>query len=348
MSVDKRGGYVIGEVDMSVSGDPYAQPLDEDSGPQTVRILPEDEDVETKLMDPDDPDLRPLQRGTLYTPALQAQSYGSGQAYVPYDPSAPQQQLQAPASSQPRQIAIEPIEPEGGRLAKRGGGDAPPASGGPVIIKKGPSTCAIVTGIVALLLFSCALLGYAGLNEGFSRLFGWIPNPFQAPKTVIDTSRPTVIESIRQQFKIVSVEYHMEKIVIGTSTGVLPDWLVRDRLVLIAVGEVQAGVDLGKLKDGDIRVVSDTVRIKLPPAEILGQHLDEEQTQVFERDMTLITRADPNLESQVRQEAVVQMVAGAKENGILEKARVNAEHDLRLFLTALGYKNVIFEPSESP
>ena len=125
---------------MTAPSDPSTQPGLGDSGPDTVRILPEDEeDAATRLMDPDDPDFRPLQKGTLYTPAPQVASTSAGQGYVPYDPSP----LSVQSSSQPRQMAIETVDGEAGRLARSDAG--PPAVSQPVIIKKGPSTCALVT-----------------------------------------------------------------------------------------------------------------------------------------------------------------------------------------------------------
>jgi hypothetical protein len=328
---------------MSAQSDPYLQQagvdLDDDPGPATVRILPEDEvpEAATRMMSPDDPDYRPLQPGTLYTPAPQsAQSYD--QPHLHYD-HTPMQSSLVPAG---RQLAVDTVEPEARGLQR--GGDWPPPPGGsqPIIIKKGPSTCALLAGIAAFLLVSCAVLAYAGVSEGFDKLFGWIPNPFQEPKTVLDTSRPTIIESIKSVSELSTVKYQMEKIVVGTSTGVLPDWLVSDKLVLIAYGEVSAGIDLSEIKPEDIVVQSDTVRIRLPAPKIIYSKIDNGKTQVFERDTTIFTRADPNLETAVRAEAERQMVAGALENGILKQAQTNTELVLRELLEGLGYTNIRF------
>src|SRR5688572_8122597 len=334
---------------MSLRGDPSTQPVRGDSGPETVRILGEDEASETQdttLIDPDDPDYQPLQKGTLYTPAPQMASQGAGQGYVPYDPSP----LEVQSQAQPRQLAIEAVDGEERQLAKSRSGGAPPAAGQPVIIKKGPSTCAVVSGIAAFLLLSCGLLAFAGISDGISKLFGWIPNPFQEPKRVIDVSRPTIIESIKGVSDLATVKYQMEKIVVGTSTGVLPEWLVSDKLVLIAYGEVVAGIDLSGITEDDITthdenstVPTDTVRIKLPPPKIIYSKIDNGKTQVFQRDTTIFTRADPNLETAVRTEAERQMVDGAVENGILKHAQTNTETVLRSLLTGLGYKQIEFE-----
>jgi hypothetical protein len=326
---------------MSSQGDPSTQPVGDDSGPETVRILGDDEEgAATRLMDPEDPDYRPLQKGTLYTPAPQPVSQGASQGYVPpYD----QTPLQVQSQAQPRQLAIEAVDAEERQLSRSGSGGAPSSAGQPVIIKKGPSTCAIVSGIAAFMLLSCALLAYAGISDGISKLFGWIPNPFQAPKTVIDTSRPTIIESIKGVSDLATVKYQMEKIVVGTSTGILPDWLVSDKLVLIAYGEVVAGIDLSQITAEDITVQTDTVKIKLPPPKIIYSKIDNGKTQVFQRDTTIFTRADPNLETAVRAEAERQMVDGAVENGILKQAQTNTESVLRSLLTGLGYKEIEFE-----
>jgi hypothetical protein len=91
-------------------------------------------------------------------------------------------------------------------------------------------------------------------------------------------------------------------------------------------------------------VVSDTVTIRLPAAEIFSKYLDNERSQVYSRDTGVFTKADPNLETQVRQKAEQDILNQAIEDGILTKAQQNAETTMRTLLHGLHYDKVTFLP----
>jgi hypothetical protein len=59
-----------------------------------------------------------------------------------------------------------------------------------------------------------------------------------------------------------------------------------EKVIVIATGNVEAGVDLGDIHKGDVSVDGDTVTIDLPEAEILSASLDEETTRVYDRDLS--------------------------------------------------------------
>jgi hypothetical protein len=217
-----------------------------------------------------------------------------------------------------------------------------------VQIRRGPSSCAIVSATLGLLVLACALLAFVTLREGMDglgKLTGLMPsfNIMTTPTVTIDTSRPTVIDRVRALGRLETVEYHMEKVVSGKSSGPLPDFLTGDKILLVAYGEVTAGVDLSKLEPEDIAVVSDTVTIRLPEPELLHSTLDNSRTYVYDRETGLFSKPDPDLETQVRQAAEQQIEQAALEDGILGKARANAEEVLRTLITGLGYKEVKFE-----
>ena len=83
--------------------------------------------------------------------------------------------------------------------------------------------------------------------------------------------------------------------------------------------------------------------IKLPKSEVLQSKLDNDKTYVYDRQTGLFSKPDPNLESQIRQAAEEEIVKAATEDGILVKARENAQQTLRTLLKGLGYENVQFE-----
>jgi hypothetical protein len=108
------------------------------------------------------------------------------------------------------------------------------------------------------------------------------------------------------------------------------------------VGEVEAGVDLANLGPDDVEVDGEKVTIRLPEPEILSSSLDEEKTAVYDRDKWFFLRTDDALVEEARREAETEITTTARENGILDYAKSNAEDGLRAFVTTLGFDEVEF------
>jgi hypothetical protein len=159
--------------------------------------------------------------------------------------------------------------------------------------------------------------------------------------TTLDTSAPAVIERIRKLSRLETVIYSVDKIVEGErSSALLPNFLMGDKLLLVAHGEVIAGVDLSQLKDGDVSVQGDTVRIHLPAAQVLTSRIDNQRSRVYSRITGLLVPADPDLESVVRQAAEQQITEAAIADGILDKASQNARASVTTLLYGLGFHTV--------
>jgi Protein of unknown function (DUF4230) len=159
----------------------------------------------------------------------------------------------------------------------------------------------------------------------------------------IDTSRPTVIRQIQQLQRLDTVVFNMDKIVSGGwESRYLPTFLAGERLLLVVGGEATAGVDLGRIAAANIIVSGQTIRMKIPDAEIFATRVDNERTRVYSRDTGLFTRVDPNLESDVRREAERQIRQAALDNGILRVAAANARTTLTSFLRGLGFEQPEF------
>jgi len=194
--------------------------------------------------------------------------------------------------------------------------------------------------ILALLLG--ALFGYLLLSVFghvmHAEMWDRVSHLMTGRSTRIDTSSPSVVEKIRQLSRLETVEYYVEKIVEGDlQNPYLPSFLVGDKLMLMAHGEVIAGVDLSQLKSSDVAADGDHVTVKLPKAEILNTRLDNGQTRVYSRTTGLLVAADPNLESQVRQTAEQQIAQAALADGVLEKAHQNARTSVTALLNGLGF-----------
>ena len=190
----------------------------------------------------------------------------------------------------------------------------------------------IVVLLVAILVFSRS--SRADLWDRVASLVTGRPLRF-------DLSSPSVVEMIRQLSRLETVEYSLDKIVEGgRQNAFLPDFLAGDKMLLVAHGEVIAGIDLGQLKAGDVQVSGETVHVRLPAPQILTTKIDNVRTRVYSRTTGLLVSSDPNLESAVRQNAEQQLAQAALDDGILEKARQNARTSVTALLYGLGFRTV--------
>ena len=159
----------------------------------------------------------------------------------------------------------------------------------------------------------------------------------------IDLSRPAVVRRIQQLQRLETVVYSMDKIVVGQREGkILPDFLVGDRLLLLAQGQVVAGVDFSQLQLTDVSLDRKTIRVRLPAAEVFFTRLDSQNTRVYSRETGLLVPVDPTLETEVRQQAEQQLHDAALQDGILNTAQQNARTTLAGLLKGLGFENVEF------
>jgi hypothetical protein len=161
--------------------------------------------------------------------------------------------------------------------------------------------------------------------------------------TLIHIDQPTVVRQIQQLQRLETVSFTMDKIISGEhDSPYLPKFLVSDRLLLVVHGEVIAGVDLSKLQPADVVVQGQSISLRLPQAQILVTRLDNAQTRVYSRDTGLFSSPDPNLESEVRQEAERQLQEAAMQGDILKTAEGNARSTISSLLQGLGFKEVDF------
>jgi hypothetical protein len=116
-----------------------------------------------------------------------------------------------------------------------------------------------------------------------------------------------------------------------------------EKVLVIATGSVEAGVDLGDIHKGDVSVNGGTVTIDLPEPQTLSASLDEQSTRVYDRDLSPLNfYPDDDLVEEARLRAVEKIEASARENGILDTAEANARDSIRAFVASLGFEEVRF------
>jgi hypothetical protein len=160
----------------------------------------------------------------------------------------------------------------------------------------------------------------------------------------IDVSQPTVVDRIQRLQRLETVVYTMDKLVTGAKENpLLPDFLTGDRLLMMVHGEVVAGIDFSNLKLDDVKVDGKQIHLHLPAAQVFSTRLDSAKTRVYSRQTGLLAPTDPNLETQVRQEAERQMQEAALADGVLLTAQQNAASTIRSLLQGLGFEKIDFD-----
>ena len=184
------------------------------------------------------------------------------------------------------------------------------------------------------------------------------PPPLLPPMTSsVTVVRPTpdVLVAVRDLARLESASFHMER-VIDLSDKQSKVWgliSTEDAILLVAVAEVTAGIDLQKLTAADVTVdpARRTARIELPPPEVLHAALDNDKTYVHSRKTGTLADRRENLESRARKEAEHTLIESARQAGLLTRAADNARRTVEALVHSLGYDKVevsVRPASESP
>ena len=154
---------------------------------------------------------------------------------------------------------------------------------------------------------------------------------------------PAMLTQIQKLNELVTVKYSVQK-VIGMEEAKQP--FGTEKLLLIVQARVLGGVDLNKLRKGDVFANGKAAYVvRLPAAEVLYVAIDERETKVWDRQITWWTPWVPfnkDLERQARIAASEEIKKSAVGMGILEDARRQAEAAIRNLLQAFGVTQIDF------
>jgi Protein of unknown function (DUF4230) len=202
-----------------------------------------------------------------------------------------------------------------------------------------------VVGGVLLGVLIVGAMGWLMLSRNSGRaLLSHLMSAVTGRTVSIDVGQPTVVDRIQRLQRLETVVYTMDKLVTGAKENpVLPDFLTGDRLLMMVHGEVVAGIDFSNLKPDDVRVDGKEIRLHLPAAQVFSVRLDSAKTRVYSRQTGLLVPTDPNLETQVRQEAEREMHDAALADGILRNAQQNGASTISSLLQGLGIQKIEFD-----
>jgi len=195
------------------------------------------------------------------------------------------------------------------------------------------------------------------LLAGQQLIKSFVPNVPQQVRQIVATPTTTIrdrggtILQIRGLNRLETQSFSVERVVEAkVERGNPLDLVLGDRLLLIASGEVVAGVDLSKLKDSDVTISQDgkSVTLKLPPSEIFSKSLNNDRTRVYDRQQGILAPENKDLETQARVSAEAEILAAACEGNIMQKAADEAKRSMEQFLRQLDFENVTVTSSAGP
>ncbi|HET9675846.1 MAG TPA: DUF4230 domain-containing protein [Gaiellaceae bacterium] len=198
--------------------------------------------------------------------------------------------------------------------------------------------------MAAALLVLVLWIAFGGLGGCFPH-FG---NPFRTE--TVDRSSPVVLKSIENLRRFQAATGHYEVIVdLEKDTRFVPAVVRGERVLFVAVGNVDAGVDFRNLDEDAVDVSNGrrTVVLELPHAEIFSARIDPEQSYVYDRDRGLVDRVasifqdNPTSERDLYRAGEEKLRAAAEESpSLLARAELNTRRMLRGLLEALGFTDV--------
>jgi hypothetical protein len=204
------------------------------------------------------------------------------------------------------------------------------------------SPCAIAAFVVVALL---ALSGAYLLGRSTPLLALKLPQP--TIDTIEIKPSPSVITAVRDLHRLESESFHMERVIETTDAQSKLFGLIeaKDAVLLVAVADVVAGVDLEGMKDADVTVdwPARRARLRLPPPEVFAATIDNTKTHVYQRSTDVLATRKEALEGMARQDAETSMKKAAIDGGILERARASAARSVEGLVRGLGFTDVTIE-----
>jgi hypothetical protein len=157
----------------------------------------------------------------------------------------------------------------------------------------------------------------------------------------VNTSGTAVIKEIQKLQRLETAVFTIEKIIdAGTSGSKFQQFLYGDKILLIANGQVVAGFDLSKMTEKDLTVEGQRVTANLPAPMILFTRLDNSKTRVYDRSTGILTKGEPDIESEARAQAEISIRQAACEGGIMDTAEENGRKQMTSLFSVLGFQDI--------
>lgn len=193
----------------------------------------------------------------------------------------------------------------------------------------------ILAGVILTVAAGC------GSGEDESADADDVAEPDPTPTPTLEELESLVLREIRSLMEIATATHSAETVVEQDADR---GFLTGDKLLLVAYGSVTGGVDLSDLSDMNVEASSySSVRVLLPQSKILESDLDEDRTEVIDRDTGLFGSQDDDLETEALDAAREQVKQSACEHGLLDRAAQQAEDEIATTLSMMGFEDIVVE-----
>jgi hypothetical protein len=187
---------------------------------------------------------------------------------------------------------------------------------------------------ILLGLVIAALLAVIVATLGIGWLVGRTFASADRPPSIAVT--PELLRRVQGLNQLVTVRYVIEKVVLLEDVK----WYGENRVLMVAHGVVNAGIDLSKVGADRIGVDGRAVTVRIPRPRVLDVYLDDRRTQVVERNTGVLRSFDKDLEQSARVQALDQIRIAAREGGIIRDAEERARRQLEALFLAAGFEHV--------
>lgn len=182
----------------------------------------------------------------------------------------------------------------------------------------------------AVILVIGLVLGVVIGNGASSGLFGFLSGGMTHNST-------TILESIRDMAHLTAVRYNYSSLI--TTQRDMPGLLAAlygEQLLMVAVGHVDAGIDLSQLTEENVSVQDDKLTVTLPEPELTNCILNEQQSYVVSQSSGIFARNAPNMDTEARRYAVRIFRDMALEARILDDVYSRANDILTPLIDAIS------------
>lgn len=191
---------------------------------------------------------------------------------------------------------------------------------------------------VLILLFLANLL--MGGSSWVAGLRKFLTIEVSEPQADIST---LIVKQIRSASELTTAVYTMETVVPTEQNRAVGPLKFTSKLIYIAYGEVEAGIDLSQLDAQDITLTENQITVKLPPPEILDSEIDLERSKVYHYDRGVLNfgpDAAHQLQTLAQKTTLEKIVTAACEQDILGQASDRAKVAMTQLLNLSGHENV--------
>jgi hypothetical protein len=151
-------------------------------------------------------------------------------------------------------------------------------------------------------------------------------------------TQQTVVERLREVAKLVATEMTLRDVVISEQTRMMST----KKVLLVVTGKVAAGIDMEHGTEVRIDSTDKRITLTLPPAQILS--VDVLNVTTYDERAGLLNPFTPEDRDLIQRRIRGQLMAAARQSGILEHADQSAAKVLTELLARDGYTVEIKRP----